>query len=68
MGDPLRVYSPGDEGLPEAIRSANFAQTAFGMSTAWESRIQRYRETAEVRGHEFGSHLHDTVLEDGGGL
>jgi carbonic anhydrase/acetyltransferase-like protein (isoleucine patch superfamily) len=67
VGDPLQVYAPGDEGLAEAIRSANFAQTAFGVKTAWEDRIQRYRETAEVRAEEFGSHLDDTVLDDGGG-
>jgi carbonic anhydrase/acetyltransferase-like protein (isoleucine patch superfamily) len=46
VGDPLRVYAPGDEGLAEAIRSAGFAQTAFGVRTAWEDRISRYRETA----------------------
>jgi carbonic anhydrase/acetyltransferase-like protein (isoleucine patch superfamily) len=67
VGDPLQVYAPGDEGLSEAIRSVNFAQTAFGVRTAWEDRIQRYKETAEVRAEEFGSHLDDTVLEDGGG-
>ena len=67
VGDPMRVYAPGDGGLAEAIRSANFAQTAFGVRTAWEDRIQRYRETAEVRAEEFGSHRDDTVLEGGGG-
>jgi carbonic anhydrase/acetyltransferase-like protein (isoleucine patch superfamily) len=67
VGDPLRVYAPGDERLPEAIRSADFARTAFGVRRAWEDRIQRYRETAEVRAEEFGSHLDDTILEDGGG-
>src|SRR5215207_8733080 len=67
VGDPLQVYAPGDEGLAEAIRSANFAQTAFGVKTAWEERIQRYRETAEVRAEEFGSHLDDTVLNDRSG-
>src|SRR5215207_4877860 len=63
VGDPLQVYAPGDEGLPEAIRSANFAQTAFGVQTAWEDRIQRYRETAEVRAEEFSSHVEDVVLD-----
>jgi carbonic anhydrase/acetyltransferase-like protein (isoleucine patch superfamily) len=67
VGDPLQVYAPGDEGLPEAIRSANFAQTAFGVRTAWEDRIQRYRETAEVRAEEFRSHLDDTIVYDGTG-
>ena len=63
LGDPLRVYAPGDEGLPEAIRSVNFAQTAFGVRTAWEDRVARYRETAEVRSREFGAHLDDAVLD-----
>src|SRR5215218_6955408 len=63
VGDPLQVYAPGDEGLPEAIRSTNFAQTAFGVRTAWENRIQRYKETAEVRSREFGAHREDTVLD-----
>ena len=67
VGDPLRVYAPGDEGLPEAMRSANFAQTAFGVRTAWEDRIQRYKETAEVRAEEFKSHLDDTVMDSGAG-
>jgi carbonic anhydrase/acetyltransferase-like protein (isoleucine patch superfamily) len=67
VGELLQVYAPGDEGLAEAIRSTNFAQTAFGVKTAWEDRIQRYRETAEVRAEEFGSHLEDTVLDEGSG-
>jgi carbonic anhydrase/acetyltransferase-like protein (isoleucine patch superfamily) len=61
VGDPLRVYAQGDEELAEAIRSANFARTAFGVQTAWEDRIQRYREIAEVRA-EFSSHVEDVVL------
>ena len=67
VGDPLQVYAPGEERLGEAISSANFAQTAFGVRTAWEDRIQRYRETAEGRAEEFGSHFDDTVLDDGSG-
>jgi carbonic anhydrase/acetyltransferase-like protein (isoleucine patch superfamily) len=63
VGDPLEVYAPGDERLPEAIRSANFAQTAFGVRTAWENRVARYRETAEVRSEEFGSHFEDVILD-----
>jgi len=65
LGDPLRVYAPGDEGLPEAIRSVKFARTAFGVQTAWEDRVARYRETAEVRSREFGAHLQDAVLDPG---
>lgn len=57
VGDPLRVYAPGDQQLPEAIRSAGLARTAFGVRTAWEERVSRYREIAEVRAQEFGNHL-----------
>lgn len=64
VGDPIEIYAPGDEGLEEAIKSANFARTAFGVRTAWEDRISRYRETAEVRSEEFGAHLEDSVLDD----
>jgi carbonic anhydrase/acetyltransferase-like protein (isoleucine patch superfamily) len=63
VGDPLRVYAPGDEQLPEAIRSASFARTAFGVRTAWEDRVSRYREITEVRAQEFGNHLGDEVLD-----
>jgi carbonic anhydrase/acetyltransferase-like protein (isoleucine patch superfamily) len=65
VGDPLEVYAPGDEGLPEAVRRADFARTAFGVRTAWEDRVSRYRETAEVRSAEFGAHFEDVVLENG---
>jgi hypothetical protein len=37
------------------------------VRTPWEDRIQRYRETAEVRAEEFGSHLDDTVLDNSTG-
>ena len=63
VGEPLRVYAPGDEQLPEAIRSAGFARTAFGVRTAWEERVSRCREIAKVRAQEFGSHLGDEVLD-----
>jgi len=62
VGDPMEVYAPGDERLAEAIKSANFARTAFGVRTAWEDRIARYKETAEIRSEEFGSHSDDVIL------
>lgn len=65
LGDPVRVYAPGDEELPEAIKAANFARTAFGVRTAWEDRVTRYRETTEVRSEEFGVHSGDVVLDAG---
>jgi hypothetical protein len=58
------MHALGDDGLAEAIRSADFARTTFGVGTAWENRIRRYRETAEVRAQELGSHVDDTVVDD----
>ena len=66
VGEPLEVYAPGDEGLAEAVRRASFARTAFGVLTAWEDRVGRYRETAEVRSTEFGAHFDDVVLDEVG--
>jgi carbonic anhydrase/acetyltransferase-like protein (isoleucine patch superfamily) len=62
VGNPLEVYAPGDEPLPEAVRSADFARTAFDVRTLWEDCVPRYREIAEVRAQEFVSHLGDEVL------
>jgi carbonic anhydrase/acetyltransferase-like protein (isoleucine patch superfamily) len=63
VGDPMEVYAPGDRGLPEAIKLATFAWTAFGVQTAWEDRISRYKQTAVIRSQEFGSHLNDVFLD-----
>lgn len=64
VGDAVKIYAPGDEDLAEAIRSANFARTAFGVETAWEDRATRYKETAEVRSREFGAHFQDVLLDE----
>jgi carbonic anhydrase/acetyltransferase-like protein (isoleucine patch superfamily) len=64
VGDPLEVYDPGDERLPAAVKAASFAETAFGVRTAWEDRIERYREATEVRASELASHFDDVVLTD----
>ena len=63
VGDPVRVLSPDDpEALGEAVRSTGFARLAFGVEAAWEDRIARYEQAAEVRSAEFAAHAHDTVL------
>jgi carbonic anhydrase/acetyltransferase-like protein (isoleucine patch superfamily) len=62
IGDPAATYAPGDPSLPEAIRDVGFAGRAFGVSTAWEDRIVRYREIAEVRSEEFGAHADDEIV------
>jgi carbonic anhydrase/acetyltransferase-like protein (isoleucine patch superfamily) len=63
VGDPLEVFAPGDEGLEEAIKAANFATSAFGVRVPFEDRINRYRASTEVRAKEFGAHLEDTVVD-----
>jgi carbonic anhydrase/acetyltransferase-like protein (isoleucine patch superfamily) len=64
IGDPLTLYSPADkEALAAAIKSIGFARTAFGIATAWEDRVARYRQATEVRSQEFESHFGDVILE-----
>src|SRR4051794_1175608 len=60
IGDPVATYAPGDPSLPEAIEGVGFAGRAFGVSTAWEDRIARHREIAEVRSKEFGARTRRT--------
>lgn len=62
IGDPVATYAPGDPALPDAIKRVGFAGRAFGVSTAWEDRIARYREIAEVRSEEFAAHADDEAV------
>ena len=59
IGDPVNIFAPDDPSLSEAIKSVGFAGRAFGVSTAWEDRVTRYRQIAEVRSAEFGAHQDD---------
>jgi carbonic anhydrase/acetyltransferase-like protein (isoleucine patch superfamily) len=66
VGDPVRVVPAGDPVvLAEAVRSTGFAQLAFGVQAAWEDRIARYEQVAEVRSEEFAAHLDDVVVSPG---
>jgi carbonic anhydrase/acetyltransferase-like protein (isoleucine patch superfamily) len=66
VGDPVRVVPAGDPVvMAEAVRSTGFAQLAFGVQTAWEDRIARYEQVAEVRSEEFAAHLDDVVVSPG---
>jgi carbonic anhydrase/acetyltransferase-like protein (isoleucine patch superfamily) len=66
VGDPVRVVSADDPVvLAEAVRSTGFAQLAFGVQAAWEDRIARYEQVAEVRSEEFAAHVDDVVLSPG---
>jgi len=64
VGDPLEVFAAGDERVGPAIKAAGFAESAFGVRTAWEARIERYRQATEVRATEFASHFDDVTVED----
>jgi carbonic anhydrase/acetyltransferase-like protein (isoleucine patch superfamily) len=63
IGDPVATYAPGDPSLAEGIRGVGFAGRAFGVSTAWEDRVARYREIAEVRSKEFAAHAGNEAVE-----
>jgi carbonic anhydrase/acetyltransferase-like protein (isoleucine patch superfamily) len=66
VGDPIRLFPPEDpEALGAAVRSTGFARLAFGVQTAWEDRIARYEQAAEVRSREFAEHADDVVLPRG---
>jgi carbonic anhydrase/acetyltransferase-like protein (isoleucine patch superfamily) len=64
VGDPLEVFPPGDERVGAAIKAVGFAESAFGVRTRWEARIERYRQSTEVRATEFASHFDDVTVED----
>ncbi|NIO22158.1 MAG: acyltransferase, partial [Candidatus Aenigmarchaeota archaeon] len=63
IGDPIKLYSPSEkEALDNAIKSTEFAKTAFGIEIQWEDRLSRYKQTTEVRSKEFESHFDDIIL------
>ena len=63
IGDPIKLYSPSEkEALDNAIKSTEFAKTAFGIEIKWEDRLSRYKQTTEVRSKEFESHFDDVIL------
>jgi carbonic anhydrase/acetyltransferase-like protein (isoleucine patch superfamily) len=63
IGDTARTYAPSqDAELAQAIKEVGFAERAFGVTTRWEDRAKRYRETAEVRSREFAAHADDEII------
>lgn len=64
IGDPVRIYSPDEkESMAQAIMSLDFARVAFGIDAQNKSRADIFREAAQVRSKQFGSHMDDVVLE-----
>jgi hypothetical protein len=63
VGAPVRVVPPDDQvAMGEAVRSTGFAQLAFGVEGAWEDRVARYQQAAEVRSEEFAAHADDVAV------
>jgi carbonic anhydrase/acetyltransferase-like protein (isoleucine patch superfamily) len=63
IGDPMKLYSPYDKkGLAKAIKSIEFAKTAFNINAKWENRRERYKNATEVRSKEFKSHFDDEIV------
>ena len=63
IGDPIKLYSPSEkDALDNAIKSTEFAKTAFGVEARWEDRLSRYKQATEVRSKEFENHFDDVVL------
>jgi carbonic anhydrase/acetyltransferase-like protein (isoleucine patch superfamily) len=64
IGAPARILTPDQTNqVAAAIRETNFAGAAFGVQAAWDDRVSRYEQTAEVRVAEFGAHRDDEILD-----
>lgn len=64
IGDPMKLYSPDDkERLVKAIKSIEFAKTAFDINVQWENRIERYNQATKVRSKEFRNHFRDEIVK-----
>ncbi|MFX1312292.1 MAG: gamma carbonic anhydrase family protein [Promethearchaeota archaeon] len=64
IGDPIRIYSPKEkEELAKAIKSIEFAKTAFNINASWENRVERYRLATSVRSKEFETHFNDEIID-----
>jgi len=64
VGDPASIYTPDQpDEVAAAIKAAGFADAAFGVKVAWEDRIRRYEQVAEVRAAEFAAHAGDEIVD-----
>ena len=64
IGNPIKIYAPGDENLIVVIKSIGFSLTAFGIKTDPTDRLAVCRGATEVRSREFEAHLSDEPLEE----
>ena len=63
IGDPLRVYGPGDQdAVVEAIKSIAFTKVAFGVDPKPKDRVATMTRATEIRSKEFESHFDDIIL------
>lgn len=64
IGDPLRIYSPGDQdALVDAIKSIAFTKIAFGVTPLVEDRIETMTYATQIRSREFENHFDDIILK-----
>ncbi|MCL5437089.1 MAG: hypothetical protein M1417_00080, partial [Candidatus Thermoplasmatota archaeon] len=50
IDSPVRLYSPGDKELPQAIKANEFSKRAFGIDTGWSDLIEKHnRVTDQIR-------------------
>lgn len=64
IGNPVKIYAPGDENLIGAIKSIGFPSTAFGVKPDPTDRLAVCRGATEARSREFEAHLSDEVLDE----
>ena len=63
IGDPLKVFSPGDQdALVEAIKSIAFTKIAFGVTPFEQDRIETMTRATQIRSKEFEHHKDDMIV------
>ncbi len=63
IGAPMKLYSPDNKELAEAVKANQFSREAFGVDTSWNNPVEKYINVTNVRSKEFKSHLDDEILE-----
>lgn len=63
IGNPVKIYAPGNENLIAAIKSIGFPIVAFGVRPDPSDPLAVCRGVTEVRSREFEAHLSDEILK-----
>jgi carbonic anhydrase/acetyltransferase-like protein (isoleucine patch superfamily) len=62
IGDPFKIYSPGDPEIIEEIKKFNLTSTVYRVTASGEDRKKRYFETLETYTKLRESHMRDNIL------